>query len=88
LFTANFTVCLPKSPQIGVWRALRAPGCRGVSRTDFRCDESVDGGLVCLKVNTQPGRAERSLAAERAPPAGMSFDERARWMVEDASLNR
>jgi D-alanine-D-alanine ligase len=65
-----------------------ALGCRGVSRADFRYDENVEGGLVCLEVNTQPGMTETSLVPELAAHAGISFDELVRWMVEDASLNR
>lgn len=65
-----------------------ALGCRGVSRADFRYDDSVEGGLVCLEVNTQPGMTETSLVPELAAHAGISFDELVRWMVEDASLNR
>jgi D-alanine-D-alanine ligase len=65
-----------------------ALGCRGVSRADFRYDGSVDGGLVCLEVNTQPGMTETSLVPELAAHAGITFDELVRWMIEDASLNR
>ncbi len=67
-----------------------ALGCRGVSRADFRYDDSRSGteGLVCLEVNTQPGMTETSLVPELAAHAGMTFDELVRWMVEDASLNR
>jgi D-alanine-D-alanine ligase len=70
--------------------AHRALGCRGVSRADFRWDDSVEGtgGLVCLEVNTQPGMTETSLVPELAAHAGVSFVELVRWMVEDASLNR
>jgi D-alanine-D-alanine ligase len=70
--------------------AHRALGCRGVSRTDFRYDDRVEGtgGLVCLEVNTQPGMTETSLVPELAAHAGISFDELVQWMVEDASLNR
>ena len=70
--------------------AHRALGCRGVSRADFRWDDSAEGagGLVCLEVNTQPGMTETSLVPEIAAHAGISFDELVRWMVEDASLNR
>jgi D-alanine-D-alanine ligase len=70
--------------------AHRALGCRGVSRADFRYDDSVEGtsGLVCLEVNTQPGMTETSLVPEMAAHAGMTFGELVRWMVEDASLNR
>ena len=70
--------------------AHRALGCRGVSRTDFRYDDRIEGtgGLVCLEVNTQPGMTETSLVPELAAHAGITFDELVRWMVEDASLNR
>lgn len=70
--------------------AHRALGCRGVSRADFRWDDSRPGieGLYCLEVNTQPGMTETSLVPELAQHAGVSFPELVRWMVEDASLNR
>jgi len=70
--------------------AHKALGCRGVSRTDFRFDDRLEGtgGLVCLEVNTQPGMTETSLVPELAAHAGIPFDELVRWMVEDASLNR
>jgi D-alanine-D-alanine ligase len=70
--------------------AHRALGCRGVSRADFRWDDSAEGtgGLVCLEVNTQPGMTETSLVPEIAAHAGISFVELVAWMVEDASLNR
>jgi D-alanine-D-alanine ligase len=68
--------------------AHRALGCRGVSRTDFRYDEGVGDGLLCLETNTQPGMTETSLVPELAAHAGISFDELVRWMIEDASLNR
>jgi D-alanine-D-alanine ligase len=70
--------------------AHRALGCRGVSRADFRWDDSAEGtgGLVCLEVNTQPGMTETSLVPELAAHAGVSFVELVGWMVEDASLDR
>ena len=70
--------------------AHKALGCRGVTRTDFRYDDRVEGlgGLVCLEVNTQPGMTETSLVPELAAHAGVSFGELVQWMVEDASLNR
>jgi D-alanine-D-alanine ligase len=71
-------------------KAHLALGCRGVTRADFRYDETAAGteGLVCLEVNTQPGMTETSLVPELAIHAGLTFDELVRWMVEDASLNR
>jgi D-alanine-D-alanine ligase len=70
--------------------AHRALGCRGVSRADFRWDDSADGvgGLFCLEVNTQPGMTETSLVPELAAHAGISFPELVAWMVEDASIER
>ncbi len=71
-------------------RAHRALGCRGVSRADFRLDESKgeSGELVCLEVNTQTGMTETSLVPDMAAYAGMSFGELVEWMVEDASCDR
>jgi D-alanine-D-alanine ligase len=70
--------------------AHRALGCRGVTRADFRYDDSKPGitGLFCLEVNTQPGMTGTSLVPELAAHAGMSFADLARWMIEDASLDR
>ncbi len=70
--------------------AHRALGCRGVTRADFRYDDSRAGtqGLFCLEVNTQPGMTETSLVPELAAHAGISFEELVAWMVEDASLDR
>jgi D-alanine-D-alanine ligase len=70
--------------------AHRALGCRGVTRADFRYDDTLEGtkGLFCLEVNTQPGMTETSLVPELAAHAGITFEELVGWMVEDASLNR
>jgi D-alanine-D-alanine ligase len=70
--------------------AHRALGCRGVSRADFRYDDTLGGSgeLVCLEVNTQPGMTETSLVPELAAHAGYSFGELVKWMVEDASCDR
>jgi D-alanine-D-alanine ligase len=70
-------------------RAHQVLGCRGVSRTDFRWDESRGlAGLILLETNTQPGMTPTSLAPEQAADAGVSFPDLCRWMVEDASCNR
>jgi D-alanine-D-alanine ligase len=84
---SSFVYQLARRLALGAHRAL---GCRGVSRTDFRYDDRIEGtgGLVCLEVNTQPGMTETSLVPELAAHAGISFDELVQWMVEDASLNR
>jgi len=71
-------------------KAHQALGCRGVSRADFRFDDTPGGTgeLICLEVNTQPGMTGTSLVPELAGYAGWSFGELVRWMVEDASCNR
>jgi len=70
-------------------RAHEALGCRGVSRTDFRWDESRGlDGLILLETNTQPGMTPTSLVPEQAQHCGISFGALMRWMVEDASCNR
>jgi D-alanine-D-alanine ligase len=70
--------------------AHNALGCRGVSRADFRFDDTPGGSgeVVCLEVNTQPGMTATSLVPELAAHAGLSFAELVSWMVEDASCER
>ena len=69
--------------------AHEALGCRGLSRTDFRWDESRGlDGLILLETNTQPGMTPTSLAPEQAGHVGMSFEELCAWLVEDASCDR
>ena len=70
--------------------AHQALGCRGVSRADFRFDDTPGGTgeLVCLEVNTQPGMTATSLVPELAAYAGWTFGELVRWIVEDASCKR
>ena len=70
--------------------AHHALGCRGISRADFRYDDSRAGieGLACLEVNTQPGMSDVSLVPELAGHAGIGFEDLVRWMIEDASLDR
>jgi D-alanine-D-alanine ligase len=70
-------------------RAHAALGCRGVSRTDFRFDDTKGANrLIVLEVNTQPGMTPTSLVPEQAAYKGMSFRALVRWMLEDASCDR
>ena len=71
-------------------KAHQALGCRGVSRADFRFDdtEGGTGELICLEVNTQPGMTGTSLVPELAAYAGWPFGTLVRWIIEDASCNR
>ncbi|PTV97480.1 D-alanine--D-alanine ligase [Rhodobacter aestuarii] len=70
-------------------RAHKALGCKGVSRTDFRWDETRGrDGLILLETNTQPGMTPTSLVPEQAAAEGMDFPALCRWIVEDASCDR
>ena len=70
--------------------AHQALGCRGVSRTDFRYDDtnSEKGELILLEINTQPGMTGTSLVPELAKHAGHTFEELVTWIVNDASVDR
>lgn len=70
-------------------RAHNTLGCRGVSRADFRYDDSQGepGELILLEVNTQPGMTPLSLVPEQAAHAGINFSDLVRWMVENASCD-
>lgn len=70
-------------------RAHAALGCRGMSRTDYRWDESRGlDGLILLETNTQPGMTPTSLAPEQAAHCGISFPDLMTWMIKDASCDR
>lgn len=66
--------------------AHQALGCRGVSRSDFRYDDTAGepGRLVLLEVNTQPGMTRTSLLPEQAAHCGIAFPALCRWLVEEA----
>ena len=71
-------------------RAHAALGCRGVSRTDLRYDDTKGepGRMIILETNTQPGMTPTSLVPEQAAYNGVSYGALCRWMVEDASCAR
>ncbi|MBF0305499.1 MAG: D-alanine--D-alanine ligase [Alphaproteobacteria bacterium] len=68
--------------------AHRALGCRGVSRTDLRYDDTGPAPrMVVLEVNTQPGMTGTSLVPDIAAWCGISFPELVTWMVENAKCD-
>jgi D-alanine-D-alanine ligase len=70
-------------------KAHAALGCRGVTRTDFRYDDTgAKHRLILLETNTQPGMTPTSLVPEQAIHNGISYAKLCRWMVEDASCDR
>ena len=64
-------------------------GCRGVTRSDFRYNESDKlNKIYILEVNTQPGMTSLSLVPEIANYYGISFNELVKWIINDATINR
>jgi D-alanine-D-alanine ligase len=62
-------------------------GCVGISRSDFRWDDSKIGisGLYFLELNTQPGFTPLSLVPEQAAYLGISFNDLVAWILENAT---
>ena len=60
--------------------------CCGVSRSDFRYDDTQGepGKLYYLETNPQPGLTPLSLLPEIVAHQGMSYAQLVQWMVEDA----
>ena len=70
-------------------KAHQVLGCRGVTRTDFRYDDTgPKSRLILIETNTQPGMTPTSLVPEQAAYLGISYAKLCRWMVEDASCDR
>ena len=63
-------------------------GCSGITRADFRYDESRGvKGIKLLEINTQPGLTATSLVPQIAAYAGLSFNALVEWIVKDAQCN-
>ncbi len=71
-------------------KAHRVLECRGVTRSDFRYDDTQGepGVLYYLETNPQPGLTPLSLVPEIVAHEGMSYAQLVQWMVEDASCQR
>lgn len=68
-------------------------GCKGVTRSDFRYDDSDsdsdnNGACAILEINTQPGMTPTSLVPEQAAHVGMGFKDLVVWILEDATCDR
>lgn len=70
--------------------AHKALECRGVTRSDFRYDDTQEepGQLYYLETNPQPGLTPLSLVPEIVAHEGMTYAQLVQWMVEDASCRR
>ncbi|MBY0293190.1 MAG: D-alanine--D-alanine ligase [Alphaproteobacteria bacterium] len=71
-------------------KAHKALECRGVTRSDFRYDDTQGepGVLYYLETNPQPGLTPLSLVPEISAYGGMTYTQLVQWMVEDASCRR
>ncbi|HXS06360.1 MAG TPA: D-alanine--D-alanine ligase, partial [Rhizomicrobium sp.] len=62
-------------------KAHQVLGCRGVSRTDFRYDDTASvPRVIVLETNTQPGMTPTSLVPEQAAYQGISYAKLCRWL--------
>jgi D-alanine-D-alanine ligase len=64
--------------------AHRALGCRGITRADFRLNNS---NFYLLEINTQPGLTNTSLVPEQANYKGIHFNDLIKWMVDKAECD-
>lgn len=66
--------------------AHKALGCRGVSRSDFRYDDTQGepGRIIILETNTQPGMTPLSLTPEIAAYTGLSYRDLVIRLIEGA----
>jgi D-alanine-D-alanine ligase len=73
-------------------KAHQILGCTGVSRSDFRYDDTNSkydtktelGQLYLLEVNTQPGMTPLSLVPEQAQYVGISYAQLVQLLIDDA----
>lgn len=65
-------------------------GCRGVTRSDFRYDETRKDGERCLflELNTNPGMTPMSLVPEIAAHQNISYQQLVIWLVERATCDK
>ena len=71
-------------------KAHKVLECRGVTRSDFRYDDTQGepGALYYLETNPQPGLTPLSLVPEIAAHKGITYAQLVQWMVEDTSCRR
>ena len=69
-------------------QAHEALGCRGISRTDFRFDESEGKeGIYLMEINTHPGMTPLSLVPKIAEHVGIGFEELIESLVQSAQCD-
>lgn len=68
------------------FKAHKALGCRGISRSDFRYDDKEDK-LYFLELNTHPGLTPVSIAPHIAKYKGISFNSLVEYLLDTAKLD-
>lgn len=68
-------------------KAHKALGCRSLTRSDFRWDETGDGKVYILETNTQPGMTPMSLSPELAAYVGIDFNQLVARILATARLD-
>ena len=65
-------------------------GCQGISRVDFRIDDTQDGEDKCyvLELNTHPGFTSLSLVPEVANYHGIAFQTLVMQLIEGAACGK
>src|SRR5690606_1642842 len=85
-------ICEGAYAQALAWalEAHKALHCSGISRSDFRYDDTrgEPGELYYLETNPQPGMTPLSLVPEIAADSGFTYNDLVQWMIEDASWDR
>lgn len=70
-------------------RAHAALGCRGLSRTDFRWNETQGlDGIYIIELNTLPGFRRNSNSAQHAAHVGVDFPALCNALIQDAAVNK
>lgn len=71
-------------------KAHESLGCRGVTRSDFRYDDTAsgDGKVYMLEINTHPGMTPLSLTPKIASYIGVSFSDIVESLIKSACCEK
>lgn len=69
------------------FKAHKALGCRGITRSDFRYDDVITNKLYLLELNTHPGMTNISIAPDIAKYKGIGFNDLVEYLVKSATLD-
>ena len=81
---ARIPDCITKQAQETALKVHKLLGCKSVSRTDFRYDDTRKDSLQFLEINTHPGFTPLSILPEAAQFEGVNFPALCKMIIEDA----